>query len=132
MISSASVRPQNTPLSWIDVVEADGRIAVTFLLALTAVAWAVAMAPKLPFPSTGLTPNAGVWLAADATAGAATLDRICGEVHIAADSKVVADVFDFTASMRMIGFDGTCRRRMIQIAGVFEFFKSAICFEKNL
>ena len=98
MISSASVRPQNTPLSWIDAVEADGRIAVT---------------PKAN------APNAGVWLAADPTAGAATLDRICGEVHIAADSKVVADELDLTASMRMIGFDGTCRRRMIQIAGLF-------------
>ena len=119
IISPAFVRPQNTPLSWIDVVEEDGRFAVTFLLswaAVAAAAVAVAAAAKLPSPSTGLAPNANVGLVTDATTGAATLDRICGEVHIAADSKVDADELDLTASMRTTGFDGTCRRWMIQIA----------------
>ena len=129
MMSPASVRPQNIPLSWMEysIDEEDGRFAVIFrrglpgevrsaarcAAAAAVAAVAAAADAKLPSPSVGVllvgtAPSEG---APKARVGSkAGVDRICGDVHMAAISNVDADELAFTASISPTGFVGICRR----------------------
>mmetsp|Transcript_105545 Transcript_105545/g.305132 ORF Transcript_105545/g.305132 Transcript_105545/m.305132 type:complete len:211 (-) Transcript_105545:168-800(-) len=83
VMSPLSVRPQNTPLSW---------IATDIVLDSTC-----PIATPLPC-------SIRICVSGGAPTG---MNRACGEVHMAADSNVDAEELALTASMRTTGFDET-------------------------